>query len=1141
MVQSCCLKSGFLLALVSAVVTLYGFCKEFPSLNLHGNSFSEVPSRLLSSRTNTLRSGGGRSDIAGVKRRLTPLNYDDTFAYGCLHDIPIPNTTLDTTFTPQQERDVLIEIFNQTAGHNWYNNTLWANESVWHCFWFGITCDNTSRYVISIFLTDNNLVGTLPRSLWKLRNLQGLCIESNKGLSCHLSEILSANMTTILRVELAFNKLSGKFPGEIFLNMKSLVRLQLCCQKGEGLEGKLPKDIGNLTELQFLSIGGNLRLYGSIPKSIGKLKKLWFLDLEATSFSSGFENLFNLSSLRFMHLSLAGLSGTLPEEFGLYFPAMIECLLPGNNLNGPIPSTMGNMTNLRHLNLARNHFSGQIPKSIGSIPMLQIVDLSGNQLSSFEKGIKFKSLEVLLLAGNKQLTWTLDALLKAMESTNDSLRILNINECNFHGTIPAMLWDFSSLISIDLRNNSLSGTLPWSYTPLIFLHDLDVSANNLSGQIPERYVNQPTLEVLNISINPHMHATNEENGTLPKYMTVDFTTFMRRNPSDKFKCPNARFSYNNGLVVLDPSYYHYHLCVCDIGYYGSGKTCLPCMEGAVCKDQMLPVQNMVIKVGYWPSSRDQNVTHLVDCSRVLGTSPHVNTSCTPKGCNCWIEWIKEENKRKGRPSTVCNKTCLCLSGSTDRFCSLCEDGYYKQGIRCYACPKAETSVYIFAALAVVTMMLLIVAFFLYERKRFLSVVFVFSQIILLAVLAMLHIIPAWLLELNIIALFVGLAERCKAARRILKISLFYFQTLDALISNNDIWPVEVLGTQRYISNVFNFRFSGLACVFPRLFTPLGELVSLLVLPLICILGIWLYFGVGQLVCVFLRLRNVQERRLRLRNTCLQLSIVSLNLTYFPIVKKTASVLARCGEDNNYHYLREAPWMECKGHVYTTLQVLGWLALVLYVIGVPFGVFLPLLRMNNVATRDQLPPQEQETLDSWLGSIYLPYKKEFRSYFEIIFLVRRMLIAFSLSFIERSSSFQTIAVCFVLLVSLCFQLFFRPFIDSHPNIPLENTVEALVLLTLHFSFMNVRYAVQKPYSSAPIIWMCVSVNLVLLCGIFLSIILLLLGRVQMPRVVSERANDDERAPIRQTDSPLSALDRNRPEDEYGTFDDVQNGH
>ena len=289
-----------------------------------------------------------------------------------------------------------------------------------------------------------------------------------------------------------------------------------------------------MTELQVLSLGANLRLHGLIPKSIAKLKKLYFFDLETTKYYSGFENLFNLSSLRYMHLSLAGLSGTLPDEFGLYFRAMIECLLPENNFTGNIPSTLGNMTNLLHLNLARNRFSGKIPKSVGSIRTLQVVDFSGNKLSSFEEGISFESLKVLLLANNKQLTWSLDALLEAMEPTKESLRILNIHDCNMFGTIPARLWEFINLVSLDFRRNMLTGKLPlmWSSETLVFLHDIDLSKNNLSGQIPEPFVDLPSLEVLNVSKNPHMHGSGKEGVTLPNYMTVDFSTFTRRNPSD---------------------------------------------------------------------------------------------------------------------------------------------------------------------------------------------------------------------------------------------------------------------------------------------------------------------------------------------------------------------------------------------------------------------------------------------------------------------------------------------------------------------------------------------------------------------------------------------------------------------------------
>ena len=509
--------------------------------------------------------------------KLTPLNYDDTFAYGCLHDIPIPNSTLETTFTPQQERAVLMEIFNQTDGHHWRKSTHWGNNSVPHCFWYGITCDQTNSYIISITLTTNNLVGALPRSLWKLRNLQGLCVSNNNRLLGNLFEILSANMTTLLRLDLAFNKLSGEIPAEILPKMESLVKVQLCCQLGKGLSSTIPRDIGNLSELQVLSIGENT-LNGMIPKSIAKLKKLWFLDLESVSFlSGGFENLYNLSSLRYMHLSLAGLNGTLPDDFGLYFPAMIECLLPGNHFSGSIPSTMGNMTNLWHLNLANNAFSGKLPKSLGSIPMLQVADFSGNQLSGLQEGIVFKSksLEVLNLAGNKQLTMMFNTLLEAMEPINQSLRILNISDCNFLGKISAKLWDFQNLISVDLSRNSLFGQLPSPPDNMLFLLNLDVSANNLSGKIPQEFAKLLALEVFDISLNPNMHESNEEKGALPNFVTVDFKTFTQRNSDDKFRCPNARLSYNKGLVVLDPNYYFYRLCLCNIGYYGSGRTCLP--------------------------------------------------------------------------------------------------------------------------------------------------------------------------------------------------------------------------------------------------------------------------------------------------------------------------------------------------------------------------------------------------------------------------------------------------------------------------------------------------------------------------------------------------------------------------------------
>lgn len=207
------------------------------------------------------------------------------------------------------------------------------------------------------------------------------------------------------------------------------------------------------------------------------------------------------------------------------------------------------------------------------------------------------------------------------------------------------------------------------------------------------------------------------------------------------------------------------------------------------------------------------------------------------------------------------------------------------------------------------------------------------------------------------------------------------------------------------------------------------------------------------------------------------------------------------------------------------------------------MFLPLL-VHKAAKRDQLPPQDQETLDTWLGSIYLPYKNEFRSYFEILFILRRMLIGFSVSFISPSSSFQTIAVCFVLLVSLCFQLLFKPFKDSCQKIALENSVETLVLLTLHFSFVNIRYVVLSPHTSASIVWLLMAVNAIVFGGLIISIITLLLRREnevyihrEAPQSQQEVEEDEEWAPEQQTEDSktTSPLIGNEPVEVYGTFD------
>jgi len=47
--------------------------------------------------------------------------------------------------------------------------------------------------------------------------------------------------------------------------------------------------------------------------------------------------------------------------------------LYGNNLTGPIPESLGNLTNLEGLELQKNALSGAIPSSLGNIKTLQFL------------------------------------------------------------------------------------------------------------------------------------------------------------------------------------------------------------------------------------------------------------------------------------------------------------------------------------------------------------------------------------------------------------------------------------------------------------------------------------------------------------------------------------------------------------------------------------------------------------------------------------------------------------------------------------------------------------------------------------------------------------------------------------------------
>ncbi|XP_074333843.1 uncharacterized protein LOC141671471 [Apium graveolens] len=209
---------------------------------------------------------------------------------------------------------------------------------------------NLSTTMEQLFLTGNDIYGSIPREIGKLKNMR----------------ILS----------LSDNLLKGTIPE----SMRELSKLGALVLHDNNISGSIPTSIGNLTQLVFFSLDNNM-LQGNIPPQLFNISTLENLYLSKNKLSGVIpdEIVFSSHCLH-LDLSLNLFTGSLPYQIGR-LKQLARLDVSNNKLTGDLPATLGGCVMLEELHMAGNSFQGKIPSSFKALKNLAFLDLSNNNFS----------------------------------------------------------------------------------------------------------------------------------------------------------------------------------------------------------------------------------------------------------------------------------------------------------------------------------------------------------------------------------------------------------------------------------------------------------------------------------------------------------------------------------------------------------------------------------------------------------------------------------------------------------------------------------------------------------------------------------------------------------------------------------------
>ena len=419
-------------------------------------------------------------DTAGV---VTSVDFGKT-KVSATYDSATAEATVEVA-TPLTDREILEIFYEATGGEDWTDDTNWLSDEDLDD-WFGVGAYQGK--VRGLSLDDNNLAGTIPPELGGLDELFGL----------------------VLR----YNQLSGAIPAELskFDGLRDLF-----LSGNAEISGRLPPELGYTGGLEYFSID-DTNLSGPVPVTFANLDLIrFYFDKDGVCIPAALETWLDSIPQKEEQYQLC------TDQIVIEPPSLfIEAPPLGDTarLTAGVISAEGDTVKDVEVTWSSADTSIATVDSTGLVTTVdygtvEITATSDSLADTAQVEIVFKLSNrrvldsIYRLTGGENWTdttnWLSDEPLSEWYGveTNDSGQVvgLALGDNNLTGSIPDILAELDSLITLDLGGNALAGKIPYELRELEQLRDLLLNGNALEGSLPRSLGYLAGLRYLHIGDN----------------------------------------------------------------------------------------------------------------------------------------------------------------------------------------------------------------------------------------------------------------------------------------------------------------------------------------------------------------------------------------------------------------------------------------------------------------------------------------------------------------------------------------------------------------------------------------------------------------------------------------------------------------